>query len=323
MWGASPSGVAARRPLPLFFVPVKPEGLLDEVKGTSDTMGKPQRLTAPTMRELRWKAATDPLNGRITGPRTAEWDASGSCEAPRTVLLEGYRKGPDLALPPAIWIETRCRKCGPCRRERTRTWAQRMRLEIERSPRTWFVTLTMRPDQHHRFLLLARQKIRATELVKSEILRSRKEMPEKVRQELIAVTLYLKRLRKGGQYTDEHGASHVQPPSRFRYALVAEAHKSGEPHFHALVHELPGYPPLPRRWLAHQWPHGFGVWKVAALRDAWYTAKYVAKEGASRIRASTSYGNNPLRDRPDEQSNSEPLASGDLVGRAVGNDNGP
>lgn len=260
--------------------------------------------------ELRYKAATDPLRGRITSRLEAEWDVSGRCTSPRHVHLVGERDA--LGRPGyGTHLEVRCRSCEGCRAERRSSWTARMRQEIQLSPRTWFITLTMRPDAHTRYRAAARAYYakQAAIISPSAVLMHEQKlvMAHQVRLELAEVVKYLKRVRKGGLYRHERPVAVVedgktvlkenilrQESTRIRYCVVVEHHKSGEPHYHLLLHEQSGFASLSRRWLAHQWPHGYGVWKIANLRNAGYIAKYVAKESSSRIRASRLYGQNAL-----------------------------
>ena len=92
------------------------------------------------------------------------------------------------------------------------------------------------------------------------------------------VTLYLKRVRK------ESGA-------RVRYLLVAEAHKSGLPHLHILVHEASPDKPVRHKTLEGQWKLGFTRFKLAHdVKTASYVCKYISKALLARVRASLRYG---------------------------------
>lgn len=92
------------------------------------------------------------------------------------------------------------------------------------------------------------------------------------------VTLYLKRVRK------ESGA-------RVRYLLVAEAHKTGLPHLHILVHEASPDKPVRHKTLEGQWKLGFTRFKLAHdVKTASYVCKYISKALLARVRASLRYG---------------------------------
>ena len=90
------------------------------------------------------------------------------------------------------------------------------------------------------------------------------------------VTLFLKRVRKNS------GAA-------FRYLVVGEAHKSGVPHYHVLVHEASRVQ-IPHRLLKDAWQAGFSDFKLADAKAAGYVAKYISKDVAARVRASAHYG---------------------------------
>lgn len=250
-------------------------------------------ISRDAARKLRYRAMSDPLHARVESTRTVSWDVAGRCECPAGVTLQGRRD--PLGRPGlTAHLEVRCRKCAACQAERRAAWRARMRVELNVSPRTWFVTLTMRPDEHHRFQVLARRKIAAGAIVRSDVVEHERLWPVWAQLELEAVTRYLKRVRKGGHFRHECGQALEQASTRMRYVLVVERHKSGAPHFHLLVHEMAGYPGFSRRWLSSQWPHGFGVWKIADIRTAGYVAKYVGKEIACRVRASRRYGDSAL-----------------------------
>ena len=92
------------------------------------------------------------------------------------------------------------------------------------------------------------------------------------------VTRYLKRVRK------ESGA-------RVRYLLVAERHKSGQPHLHIMVHEADQERPVRYATLANQWKLGFVHFKLAQdTKTAAYVCKYISKALLARVRASLRYG---------------------------------
>src|SRR5205814_1472707 len=79
--------------------------------------------------------------------------------------------------------------------------------------------------------------------------------------------------------------------ARFRYLLIAEAHKSGVPHFHMLLHEPDVANTVRHATLRDQWRYGFTNFKlVSDPRAAGYIAKYLAKDALARVRASKDYG---------------------------------
>jgi hypothetical protein len=145
-----------------------------------------------------------------------------------------------------------------------------MSSEIALSCRTWFGTLTLSPEQHY----LASIRAGSTEFA-----RRHKEIS-------VDLTKYLKRLRW------DSGAA-------FRYCLVVEAHKSGLPHYHMLLHETDPGSAVRYRTLKGQWQHGFSAWKAVDPEEvdprmAWYAAKYLSKSSLARVRASKDYGS-PIR----------------------------
>lgn len=89
--------------------------------------------------------------------------------------------------------------------------------------------------------------------------------------------------------------------------MVAERHKSGLPHYHALVHEVHQLYPVTYRILTDAWDYGHIHAKlVQGPAAARYCAKYLSKSAEARVRASGAYGrwDYPpsvlgLTDRPD------------------------
>lgn len=174
-------------------------------------------------------------------------------------------------------IDVKCRQCPNCLRARSWEWTQRARVEITQSQRTWFGTMTLRPDWHAQMLNRARQRL-ARQGVDFELLDIEERFKLQVAEVTTEVTLWLKRLRK------ESGA-------KLRYILVAEAHKNGLPHFHCLVHETLGSKPVLHRALSSQWKLGFTNFKVVENNAAAsYVCKYLAKSALARVRASVRYG---------------------------------
>lgn len=164
-------------------------------------------------------------------------------------------------------------------------WAARAFHELRNSERTWFATLTIRPEQQYRFIAGATarrakrgviDKMSADEEFRSIVMEAGKE-----------VTLGLKRLRK-----------HLGVAGAIRYILVAEPHKSGLPHFHMLIHESGKVPVRHADLECYLWDHGFTKFKL--IRDtidspyaSWYVVKYLGKANSARVRASIGYGRSP------------------------------
>lgn len=219
---------------------------------------------------------------------TWEWENHGDCLTPVRMVHHARkdRKGnlrvndwnpgdePNLTL----YMSARCRQCAPCLRLRGRLWYARARAETFRSSRTWFGTLTVRPEEHLQAQLRATQRLRKRAGVKWSALTDREQFAERHRELSDPLTRYLKRLRK-------------ERKTSFRYLLVAEAHKSGLPHYHALIHESLNKPPLTKATLDSQWQLGFAKWRlVEGPKVVGYVTKYIAKSAEARVRASVRYG---------------------------------
>lgn len=211
---------------------------------------------------------------------SSSWDISADCTSPVTVelkgapcTLDGKRK---RGWSHTLTMLTRCRKCPACLRRRSRLWAYRAKAEIEAAPRTWFATFTAAPGWQSILQMRASHRLTAggTDLRQ---LSPPDQFNELVREFGAEVTKYIKRIRKNT------GAA-------FRYILVAEPHKSGAPHFHALFHEHTEGS-LRHAPLTSTWKLGFTKFKVVSgTQSAFYVAKYLAKTAASRVRASLGYG---------------------------------
>lgn len=171
-------------------------------------------------------------------------------------------------------VEARCRRCGECLKARAALWRGRARAEIGASSRTWFGTLTLTAQAQFRALSAARQAA-ARKGTDFDGLSQQDQFRARCMEVGREVTLYLKRLRK-------HGA-------KIRYCLVFEAHKSGAPHCHVLIHER-GVP-VRHKLLSEQWRLGFTKFNlVKDNRAAAYITKYLTKAAIARIRASENYG---------------------------------
>lgn len=176
-----------------------------------------------------------------------------------------------------VEIGVRCRKCAPCLRHRRRLWTARCVDEIVPSTRNWFATLTVKPEQ--RFLASCEAAIRAKRAGHGEwsCLSHDDQFPWLCKVLGEEITLWLKRVRKAS------GA-------RFRYLLIAEPHKDGFPHFHALIHERSGT--VTKRHLENCWRFGYSQFRLvdSDIRTARYVSKYLAKDARARVRASVRYG---------------------------------
>lgn len=238
--------------------------------------------------------------GKIVGPGVIRWEIAGNCLSPRyqeirgrsarATTLDGNTLQGDLHLNPiarmghvsnwqdppcTLEIFAKCRRCAPCLKARSLEWTYRAKRELQAASRTWFGTMTLTPQEH--FLASCRWqtgKVGRTwaELSPAEQLKAEHEVIGK------EITRWLKRVRK------ESGA-------RLRYLLVVEAHKSGLPHYHVLVHETSPLEAVGERTLRRQWKLGHSKFKlVEGPAVAGYVAKYLAKAAEARVRASVRYG---------------------------------
>ena len=166
-----------------------------------------------------------------------------------------------------VEMVARCRTCPECLAHRRRLWTARAVDEIAVSSRTWFGTLTVKPFERFKHKLLAERKLqRRGGLPEGQLLSSlssAEQFPYLAAELGSEVTRYLKRVHKAG--------------FPLRYLLVAEAHKSGDPHFHILIHEQ-GLN-IPKRELEAQWRIGFSHWRLVE-RDS--SAAYMSANTLAR-----------------------------------------
>lgn len=238
--------------------------------------------------------------GKLAGPGVIRWNIAGNCLSPRyqeirgrsarATTLDGHTLQGDLHLNPIArmghvsnWADppctlevlAKCRKCAVCLKARSLEWTYRAKRELQAASRTWFGTMTLTSQEH--FLASCRWqtgKVGRTwaELSPAEQLKAEHEVIGK------EITRWLKRVRK------ESGA-------RLRYLLVVEAHKSGLPHYHVLVHETSPLETVGERTLRRQWKLGHSKFKLVEGNGvAGYVAKYLAKAAEARVRASVRYG---------------------------------
>lgn len=218
--------------------------------------------------------------------RTVEWDVSGNCTKPVFVELAGrkrmYREKtqvitPDTGTQPDwVVMEVRCRKCENCLAVRASQWRLRSRNETSQSVRTWLCTLTLAPTARTEMLYRAVLRLSRSG-VKIETLSVQEQFLEVEKECFREVQLWLKRLRKNTS-------------AEIRYLAITEAHKSGDPHYHVLLHEQ-GKPLRYDGDLKGSWQKGFATYKL--VRDAAgasYVTKYLSKDIAARVRASGHYG---------------------------------
>lgn len=243
--------------------------------------------------------------GRMLGPTEFLWNVSGRCEAPVTRTFESgpYRgmsteqwdprsfstgrrprwRGkvsfkPKIVHGMTVHLETKCRRCRRCLKEKRAMWSARARAETLYSSRTWFGTLTLSADKHLLMINRARAKC-ARNGDDFDLLSEGARYSAEHREIISELTKYLKRIRKASK-------------CQLRYLLVGEAHKTGLPHYHMLVHERLDGGTIGKRTLDEQWPWGFCKWRlVSTLEEASYVTKYLTKSDLARVRASIAYGN--------------------------------
>ena len=231
------------------------------------------------------------------------FDAAGRCHSPITIEMQGRPSGAFGVISGEFWQErdiivdspqalaplyldgrVPCRKCPACLKQRAYYWRRRATSEIHVSMRTWFATLTLRPDRAHYFLERARERrfLAGVDLDADEADERFRQWASEIGKEL---TLYMKRIRK-------------HRPRNVRHMFVFERHKSGYPHVHGLIHESGPEGRITKRTLESNWAHnGFsnfrlitGTDEMPASKVAYYVTKYLTKEACTRIRASRYYG---------------------------------
>lgn len=220
-----------------------------------------------------------------------EWHIAGDCSDPyfttmwgRPTLYPGQREKliiPGVQnTPQELEIWTRCRKCIRCLRARSRRWYGAATRESQQATRTWFGTLTLSPHEHFMAFTRAREKL-AAQGVDLDKLNAHEQFVARHVAIGHDLTKMIKRIRKNS------GA-------RLRYLLVCEAHKSGLPHYHMLIHERPLAGTVPHRILSNAWSLGFERWRLINPHDPKdnpaYLAKYLSKSLSARVRASQGYG---------------------------------
>jgi hypothetical protein len=216
---------------------------------------------------------------------TIAWEVAGNCTAPiyreykgSEMLNAGIASTSTRSRGPQMTVElhVRCRGCDNCLKARAAHWRYKCKAEIGVAPRTWFGSLTFRPELQYRATCAVELRLLARGTQLAQV--GNDELFRLIAVELgKEITKYLKRLRKAG--------------AQIRYVVVAEAHKSGRPHFHMLVHETSSDHPVRHKMLADKWTPGFSNWKlVEGPGAANYVTKYLSKSMRARIRASEEYG---------------------------------
>lgn len=178
-------------------------------------------------------------------------------------------------------LHCKCRRCDHCRAKRAAHWRIRALSETRDAVRTWFGTITFRPEAHGHMLTRARVRL-DRQGIDLESLDYGSRFKEHERECGSELTKYLKRVRDVAGY------------GTFRHLLVVESvdnHQSGWPHYHALLHEVKPGSPLKHKLLSEEWRLGFTNFKlVEDERQATYLCKYLSKNACARVRASLRYG---------------------------------
>ena len=221
--------------------------------------------------------------------RRTAWLIAGKgrdhCIAPRVIVLNS---GEDEATPAgsAIELHVRCRKCEPCLKARSAYWKLRAMAELGRAPRSWFITLTWRPEDRLKADYASARRL-AQEGIGSPT--SKQLFDARLRIMKPIVNAWLQRVRKGLRTEGEASVS-------FRYLQVWEAHQDGFPHAHLLLHERAGQTVSKRR-LQREWKSGFSNCRLVEThspedihRSAAYVCKYLSKSMLGRPYASSFYG---------------------------------
>ena len=248
------------------------------------------------LREARALARHALAHGAVlVSPTLVRWSLSGTCSNPQDVLLEGKHDAKeDLGgeRPLSVVMHVRCRRCPACLGARRRVWSERAQAETRLAARTWFGTLTLSENEQVRALYRAQlacrrrgtewdrlAKPRSGEAPSEYAARNARVQFSRIHDAISPeIVKYFKRIRK-------------ESDSKLRYLLVVEAHKSGRPHYHVLIHESAPDRPIRKRTLQGQWKLGFTNFRlVSDLAEARYVCKYLTKAAEARVRASRHYG---------------------------------
>lgn len=291
------------RPLAVPPLQRKPLHTMQVAKMAMGALGKGATASGDRAGLLKWNVSgrcLRPVVREVRGVPYETWGyrrklyAHSSERFLMPIKMDKRQDGPQGV---SIEVTARCRKCSECLRYRAREWANRAHSEIRASHRTWFGTLTLSPEQHHRFLSMARVRL-SKGAVDYDALNPHERFVEVEREIYREVQLMLKRLRKAGH--------------QFRSLFVCETHKTGKPHYHCLLHEVGQ--PIRHKQLASAWAFGFTNWKLVDTTGkgvAWYVCKYLSKSTLVQIRASLRYGQSPktaCADKDDENFSLEKLS---------------
>lgn len=256
-----------------------------------------------------WRLATRALDhGGAWRGRWVEYPIAPWCEEPVTVELWG---GPDArprhnvpdtrpSVPRAIGVRlgAACRKCSGCLRHKRKIWrARAMHETLTNDRRTWFVTLTFRPDSQLAATNRARRRL-SKEGVDFDGLGANAQYVERGKELYSVVQKYFKRLRKGKTVYKKDGTPLKEERTQFRYFVVMETENREHEehlHFHAVIHEMTT--PITERRIRRHWYDGFAHAKLVSNSDVedvssycTKTTKYLTKSDLCRVRASKHYG---------------------------------
>lgn len=216
-----------------------------------------------------------------------QWDVAGPCLNPVGVEYYGRPSAPHGAryirvakgrsTPLLLELSVPCRKCVECQKRRRSMWVARACHEVREAHRTWFATITLNPQAHYVMRARAAMRARDRSIPAPEVVGV--ELDRRQTQETFSeITKWIKRVRK---QTGSHS---------LRYIIVKEDHENGNPHFHALIHEV-GETPVTHKILSDQWKLGFTKFKLLENeKAAYYVVKYLTKANDGRVRASLGYG---------------------------------
>lgn len=219
---------------------------------------------------------------RTTGGRLFRSVRKPYCDAPVSVALgaRAPKRGDvirESGNPVFLDLWVPCRKCGKCGIVRQIQWRKRVKHEIITATRSWFVTLTFRPEAREKLFY---ETITDNDGEYSRMLTLKSRSAVAMRE----LASYLKRLRNGA----------AQSGLVLRFVAVTEPHKDDFPHIHLILHSTGLLTASMIR--AGKWPHGFIDMKLCDADAANYLVKYISKE-AIQVRASVRYGANSIKEK--------------------------
>ena len=222
------------------------------------------------------------LGAQMYAPGQFTLDVSRDCSSPRYVEVSytDQHRSKWRTWRGNVEYSVACRQCKNCLERRRRHWQARIVKELRQADRSWFGTLTIEPENAFLASLRAQKEAARRGVLWTDIT-EKERFNATVNALSVDISLFLKRVRK-------NSGAHV------RYCLVAESHKSGVPHFHAVIHHR--VVPVRHKTLKDAWRLGFSDFKLVDenTKVARYIAKYLAKALGSRVRASARYGDNDL-----------------------------